>query len=81
MTHTNLRLTIFRVEKLKNIVGLGNVSSFQITTFFGDSLGVIGTVLDPSKYIAANDNFELEEPALETSWLSRRILQWRKEHK
>ena len=56
MKQTNLRLTIFRVQRLKNIVGLGNVSSYQISTFIGDSLGYTGTIVDPSKLESANDH-------------------------
>ena len=66
MTQTNLRLTIFEVQKLRIIVGQGGASPYQISTFSGDSLGMVGTVIDPSKQAAANGNFP--EPASKTSW-------------
>ena len=71
MTQTNLRLTVFEVQKLKNIVGLYGASPYQISTFPGDSLGMIGTVLEPSQQTAANGDFVVPEPAAETSWLQR----------
>ncbi len=67
MTQTDLRLTIFQVERLKNIVGLGNVSPYQISMFIGDLLGKTGTVIDPASQEAANDSFWLSESAPSTS--------------
>ena len=71
MTQTTLRLTIFQIERLKDIVGLGSVSPYKVSTFSGNSLGRTGAVIDPSKPEAANDNFWLVEPAPSTSWLQR----------
>jgi len=71
MTQTNLRLTVFEVQKLKNIVGLYGASPYQISTFPGGSLGMIGTVLDSSQQAAANGDFMVPEPVTETSWLQR----------
>jgi hypothetical protein len=71
MTQTNLRLTVFEVEKLRDIVGLGNASPHQISTFSGNSLGMIGTVIDPSKQTAANGDFSAPEPQAATPWLQR----------
>ncbi|MEE8340416.1 MAG: hypothetical protein V3R56_09745, partial [Xanthomonadales bacterium] len=71
MTRTNLRITVFEVQKLRNIVGLYGASPYQISTFPGDSLGMIGTVIDPSQQAAANGDFSVPEPAAETSWLQR----------
>lgn len=73
MTQTNLRLTIFEVEKLRNIAGMGGVSPYQISTFSGDSLGMIGTVIDPSKQAAANDDVEVPATAVPISWLKRTL--------
>lgn len=53
------------------MVGQGSASPYQISTFFGDSLGMIGTVIDPLKQAAANDDCEILEPAFSTSWLNR----------
>jgi hypothetical protein len=71
MTQTNLRLTIFETQKLRNIVGQGAASCYQILTFTSDSLGMIGAVIDPSKHTAANEDFQVPEPASATSWLQR----------
>ena len=71
MTQTNLRLTIFEVQKLRDIVGLSSASPYQISTFPSDSLGMFGAVIDPSKQTAANGNFSDPEPATATSWLQR----------
>ncbi len=71
MTPSNLRLTIFEVQRLRNIVGQGRASPYQILTYSSDSLGMIGTVIDPSKQAAANGSFSVPEPAAAASWLQR----------
>ena len=73
MTQTNLRLTVFEVQKIRNIVGQGSASPYQISTYSSDSLGMIGTVVYPSKQEAANDNSWPADPKPATSW----ILQFR----
>lgn len=69
MTQAKLRLTIFEVQKLRNIVGLGHASPYQITTFSGESVGMIGTVINSSQDEAANDNFAA--PGKTDSWRQR----------
>jgi hypothetical protein len=71
MIQTKLQMTIFEVQKLRNIVGQGSGSPYQISTYFSDSLGMIGKVIDPSNHSAANGNFSLPEPVAATSWLQR----------
>lgn len=71
MTQTKMRLTIFEVQKLKNIVGLGHASPYQITTFSGDSVGMIGTITNSSQEDSANDNFAAPEKT--GSWRQRMI--------
>ena len=71
MRQTNLRLTVFEVHKLKHIVGQGNASPYQISTFPRDSLGMIGTVIDPLKQAAANDNLSLTESTVLSSRFQR----------
>ncbi len=69
MTQTSLRLTIFQIERLKNIVCLGNISLYKVSTFSGNLLGCTGIVIDPSKQQAANDDlYWLTIPAPSTSW-------------
>jgi len=56
---SNLRETVFHIEKLRNIVGVGNCSAYQICTSPGQSLGRIGRVADDSVRHAANaDSYE-----------------------
>jgi hypothetical protein len=71
MTQTKLRMTIFEVQKLRNIVGQGSASPYQISTYYSESLGMIGKVIDPLKHPAANGNFSLPERVPVTSWLQR----------
>jgi hypothetical protein len=71
MTLTNLRLSLFEVQRLRDIVGQGRAPHYQISTFSSDSLGMIGTVVDPSKQAAANGNLPVPEPAAAASWLQR----------
>ncbi len=68
MTQTSLRLTIFQIEKLVNIVDVRSGSLYKVSTFRGNSLGSTGTVIDPSKTEVANDDFWLMQPAPSTSW-------------
>jgi len=71
MTQTQLRLTIFEVQKMKNIVGLGHASPYQITTFSGESAGMIGTVINAPQEESANDNFAAPEKT--GSWRQRMV--------
>ncbi len=71
MTQTNLRLTIFQVQRLQDIVGLGGISPYQITIFTGNPLGRTGTIVKPGKLKPANDNCWLDEAASSESWLQR----------
>jgi len=71
MTQTNLRLTIFEVQKLRNIVGMGSASPYQISTYSSDSLGMIGTVIKHPQSDAANDSGWPADSAPSTSWLQR----------
>lgn len=71
MTQTNLHLTIFEIEKLRNVVGFGSASPYQITTYIGHSVGMIGTVMDPANADASNDECSAPEPAAPASWFQR----------
>jgi hypothetical protein len=73
MTQTKLNLTIFEIEKLRNIVGFGRASPYQITTYAGDSVGMIGTIVDPETAEAANGEYSVAEPAAPARWF-RRVL-------
>ena len=41
---SNLRETVFHIEKLRNVVGVGNCSAYQICTSPGRALGRIGRI-------------------------------------
>ena len=71
MTQTKLHMTIFEIEKLKNIVGFGSGSPYQITTYMGGSLGMIGTVMDPANIQASNGEYTVPEPAVPASLFQR----------
>jgi hypothetical protein len=78
MTQTNLHMTIFEIHKLQNIVGLGSASPYQITTYTGNMVGMIGTITDPAKIDASNDDNSVSEPAASesaasASWFRRAL--------
>jgi hypothetical protein len=43
---SNLRETVFHIEKLRNIVGVGNCSAYQICTSPGSAVGRIGRIAE-----------------------------------
>ena len=76
MTQTNLHMTVFEIHKLKNIVGLGSASPYQITTYPGKMVGMVGTIADPAHISASNDQNSDPEaaaatPAATASWFKR----------
>ena len=78
MTQTNLHMTVFEIYKLKNIVGLGSASPYQITTYPGNMVGMVGTVTDPAKISASNDESSVSESATSesatpASWFQRTL--------
>lgn len=78
MTQTNLHLTVFEIEKLQNIVGFGSASPYQITTYPGKMVGMVGTITDPASGNALNDDDSVVEdtastPAAPASWFQRTL--------
>ena len=78
MTQTNLHMTVFEIHKLQNIVGLGSASPYQITTYTGNMVGMVGTITDPAKISASNDDNSVgkttvSKPAASASWLRRAL--------
>lgn len=53
MNHTQVHMTVFQVDRLRNIVGQGNTTAYQVYTCQGDYLGVVGTITS-RKHEAAN---------------------------
>jgi hypothetical protein len=79
MMNSNIRQTIFSIEKLKNVVNIGSSSAYQIYTVPGEQLGTIGTIANPKTSIPANDEKFLTETTgdtregVPTSWFTRAL--------
>jgi len=79
MTNSNMRQTIFNIEKLKSAVNVGNCSAYQIYTSLGEQIGQIGTVVEPGTQMPANEGKFPAEAKVEitesssTTWF-RRVL-------
>ena len=77
MMNSNIRQTIFSIEKLKNVVNIGSCSAYQIYTSPGEQLGEIGIIINPETLFPANDENFFEEiksdtkVSTSTSWLAR----------
>ena len=52
---STIRQTIFQVEQLKNIVGVGNTSAYQIIVTPGSNLGTLGVVTVPAHAEICNE--------------------------
>ena len=79
MKYRELRQTVFQVEPLKNIVGIGDTAAFQIIISPGTTLGNIGTVVVPAHAEICNEPefapFSAEESAGGplTAWFRRAL--------
>lgn len=51
----HLSQTVFNVEPLKNIVGVGDIMAYQIVVSHGAALGTVGTVSVPAYADVCND--------------------------
>jgi len=77
MMNSNIRQTIFSIEKLKNVVNIGSSSAYQIYTVPGEQLGTMGTIVNPKTSIPANDEKFLTKTTgyakegVPTSWFTR----------
>lgn len=72
----NLRQTVFQVEQLKNIVGVGQGTAYHIEVSHGPSVGTLGTVHGPYPSDAINDG--RFEKATVRRWWSRAYALFRK---
>jgi len=74
-----LNQTVFHVEPLKNIVGVGNTSAYQIVICSRLALGTVGTVSIPAYAEICNDpnyNTNSADASGESrlgSWFRRRL--------
>ncbi len=57
MSHTTIKLTVFRVEKLQCMGGAGRSSPFRITVYEGATLGHAGSVAEEMLEAANHDRF------------------------
>jgi len=71
MTQISIRMTNIRSQKLKNIVGQGIASPYQIWTSPGATLGELGEIMGPLESRAANDQVTSSNQARNPSWLQR----------
>jgi hypothetical protein len=55
MKQVKLTESIFQIEKLANVVGIGNCAAFQVVIAPGKNIGVMGKVIDPSDINSHND--------------------------
>ena len=55
MKQVKLTESIFQVERLANVVGIGNSAAFQVVIAPGQDLGVMGKVVDPADINSHND--------------------------
>jgi len=73
MNKTRLRQTYFRVDPIKNIVGVGEKLAYHISITRGDTLGVLGPVTVPDHVPVLNDAVF---PDCADSGAGRRRLSW-----
>lgn len=55
MMNTEMKQTIFQIEKLRNVVNVGGSSAYQIFTYTGPVLGRFGAVVNSDQMIPANE--------------------------
>jgi hypothetical protein len=79
MMNSNIRQTLFSIERIKNVVNTGRCSAYQIYTNPGEQIGTIGTIVNPATLISANDENFLPETTgvttdgAPTSWFTRAL--------
>lgn len=72
---SNVRQTIFQVEPLQNVVGVGNTTAYQIIVSQGSTLGTLGNVSVPAQAEVLNDthfarnNVNGPGPSRVSAWL------------
>ncbi|MFC1720530.1 hypothetical protein ACFL00_05285 [Pseudomonadota bacterium] len=55
MMNTDLKQTVFHIEKLQNVVNVGRSSAYQIFTYSGPAIGRIARIEIPEGQRPAND--------------------------
>lgn len=55
MMNTDMKQTVFHIEKLKNVVNVGDSSAYQIFTYPGSTIGRFGPIVNPEQHNPANE--------------------------
>jgi hypothetical protein len=76
MMNSNLRQTVFDIEKIKNVVNVGSCSAYQIYTTPGEQIGYLGKLELPELNHSANDMNSTPESSRATT--SRTSASWLK---
>ena len=77
--YQEIRHTIFQVEPLKNIVGVGDITAYQIIVIPGTTIGTLGNVTVPAQAEIHNDSAFSRNSAMESgrfllaSWCRRAL--------
>ena len=71
MSNTQLNMTVILCQKLKNQVGQGTTSAYQVSIARGESVGRSGFILDPQSYPAVNEPNWCGEIESKSGWFSR----------
>jgi hypothetical protein len=69
-----IRQTIFNVEPLRNIVGVGDITAYQIIVTPGETMGRLGEVTVPAQADICNDPCFTQNSAAESGW--SRLASW-----
>ena len=70
-----LQQTVFNVEPIKNVVGVGGTAAYQIEISAGPALGTVGVVSVPAYADICNDPIFAKNSALIStlSWFGRAL--------
>ena len=72
MPNANIKQTVFHVEKIRNVVGIGRSSAYQVVITPGKTLGRMGPVsLSTDAYAANHDRFTVKTRL--GNWLHRSV--------
>ena len=79
MMNTDLKRTVFHIEKLQNVVNVGSSSAYQIFTYSGPVIGRIARIEIAEAQSPANDadfnaTTKKQRPA---SWIQRALAAFR----
>ena len=68
-----LQQTVFNVEPIKNVVGVGGTAAYQIEISAGPALGMVGAVSVPAYADICNDPFFTQNSVINKtlSWFGR----------